>query len=613
MQRTLREMARSSPSFGAVLSLGLVLGACDRAAPTEPPAAVPGGLRMEVAPPRPVAFSASMEIPVPPHSLINGGAVDWYATGQTVPAPTWVLLRSYGGVAMQYVRGIVTYPCGPDCPVIFNDDPRPDETFTGDGNGSGTLRVSARVRMANGQVRTPLRGPDRGGQVQWLVYMEPGDQVELMRTGLPGYRVCMVMPICGSPHPPAPMYTFVPAAGGSGVAATAVIPLAAVPDRNPVPPGEAVTFTAFALEEARDFEWYYSSGGSAGRVRECRGSATCTIVPRGDGRMVVYAQWALHTLSGYSDSVRIQADTLELRCHGAAAPGPVTVTRGDALSCQASASAGGTLDLKGWSFTGGGVTINRTAPDSASPSWAGPMVVSGAVTVTAEVNGVAAQKTLTIDVIARRWPRMRLTSPPHDSASGHLPPSPTPDPTPGSIGVIARDLGDSHLQRARGHMPYDGKEARVHDGPNAGWWYLRDQPGDVYYLVHISSAWQPGSAWYQKQHGPAPHCSKSDVRILERRTRRHEGIGPAIPGDAYAPPHTHFTLARDWFATVRDVNRIFERYVLYQPQPDSLSFTYPQRLELLWQDSVAIPQKTYNDAIMHVGPGLVPFHCILRP
>jgi hypothetical protein len=600
-------------SFAAVVLAGFLLGACERVVPTEPPEPEVAPPRLEVAPPLPVAFSATMEIPVPPHSLVNHGAVDWYATGQTVPAPTWVLLRSYGGVAMQYVRGIVTYPCGPDCPVIYNDDPRPDETFTGDGNGSGTLRVNARVRMANGQVRTPLRGPDRGGQVQWLVYMEPGDQVELMRTGLPGYRVCMVMPICGEPHPPAPMYTFAPAAGGSGVAATAVIPLAAVPDRRSVPPGEAVTFTAFALEEARDFEWYYASGGSAGRVRECRGSTTCTVVPRGDGRMVVYAQWALHTLSGYSDSVRVQPDTLELRCKGMAAPGPVTVTRGGRIDCQASASAGGKLDLKGWSFTGGGVTINRPAPDSASPSWEGTMVVSGAVTVSADVNGVAAKKTVSIDVAARSWPRMRLTSPPHDSAHGDLPPVPRADTTPGSLGVIAGDLGDSHLQRTPWQMPFTGKESLIQSGPNAGWWYMREKPSDVYFLVHISAAWQPGNAWYQKQHGPHPYCTQNQVHILELRTRHHEGIGSPIPGDVYAPPYTHFTLAEHWFAHVSDVSRMYEQYILYEPQRDPLSFTYEQRLHVLWSDSVATPHRLFNNALMHTPAGLVPANCTLRP
>lgn len=573
----------------AIASLSLLTGACERVAPTEPPRSASDiPLMNEVSPPQPVAFSASMEIPVPSHSLENNGAVDWYATGQTVPAPTWVLLRSYGGVAMTYVRSIITYPCGPDCPVIYNEDPRPDETFTGDGNGSGTLRVNARVRMVNGQIRTPLRGPDRDGQVQWLVYMEPGDQVELMRTGLPGFRVCMVMPICGEPHPPAPMYTFAPA-GGSGVAASAVIPLAAVPDRRSFSPGEPVTFTAFVLEEAKEIDWYFSTGGSAGRVRECRGSTTCTIAPRGNGRMVIYAQWGLHTLSGYSDSVRIdQSSRLTVACT------PTSPVRGTPVTCSPTVTPARPFVVVRRSARARNLSIDEVRSDSSSGAvvvWRGDAVLDTRVSFVVEVEENGRKRRMganaQFEITARGWSPLQLTQPPDVwKILYRMTPFPLQDSILG--GFALSDIDSTAIN-----------VAQVVGGPNAGVWYMRDnprleEPGSnvvlhpALYPPPAGGSWgRPEyQQWYNDQNRRGSGtCDTTVVARLAAEVERHEGVTMAA--------NSHYGVANRVLASDKLHERM-ERLVTVGGSGDQLRSAAMQEWRAFRRDRIEPEQAAFD-------------------
>jgi hypothetical protein len=304
---------------------------------------------------------------------------------------------------------------------------------------------------------------------------------------------------------------------------------------------------------------------------------------------------------------------LKLECGGVVAPAPLRVTRGTHVRCGISAEpAGGPAPADAaWTFTSGAVTVTPDAGENVGMGWGGPIVVAGTISVTAKVAGTTFQKAIDVSVEGRRWPRLRLASPAHDSTAGHLPPAPAPDTS--WFGVKTEELADSHLQHDAANMPYTGRDSLIGSGPNRGYSFVSAPLRDPYFLVHVSNAWKPGNPWYQKQNGPSPYCWKPDIRLLERRARHHEGIGGAVAGDIYQPSDTHFTAARRFFANEKDVNAIYERLMQHESEAAATGRTFGLYLQDVWADSVQAPHDAYNNGLVHTPGNLVPVHCKVRP
>jgi hypothetical protein len=194
----------------------------------------------------------------------------------------------------------------------------------------------------------------------------------------------------------------------------------------------------------------------------------------------------------------------------------VELSRGSEMTCNASAEPSGTLTDLQWEFVD---SAGRVTPGPAGQSWGGRLVVGGQIRVRALLNGDSISAAATIEIRPRVWPTLRLAV--SEENPNHL-------PAPGAV-TTSEALGDAHIDPL---TSYPG--ARIHDGPNAGWWYIDRPLPDIPLVVHINyPAFQAGSAWYNLQKpgiwtNPVtgtqhPHCRRSDVPTLLTLTRQHEG------------------------------------------------------------------------------------------
>jgi hypothetical protein len=294
-----------------------------------------------------------------------------------------------------------------------------------------------------------------------------------------------------------------------------------------VAPGQPVTFDVVTYPGTAELVWRFLRTDSNEWVYpdECRRmTSSCTFVPPSGGHMQVYGRWFMLREDYYatSEPVTVQQVSLVLRCNGHG--GPVALTRGDDLSCEAATNPPGAAltDIR-WNFTD--TTGNQIPGPSGLPSWKGRMVVSGEIGINALLNGAPVSATKRITVRDRRWPRPAVR--PHEEPATHLP-SPANVTRPGH-------LADSHVDDAPS-PPVTG--VRIGEGPNAGWWYVANPIQDIRVTVHINeAAFQTGSAWYNLQTGgtwtdpstgirhPNGYCRTWQVPELRRLTREHEGSG----------------------------------------------------------------------------------------
>jgi len=208
----------------------------------------------------------------------------------------------------------------------------------------------------------------------------------------------------------------------------------------------------------------------------------------------------------------VTAATLELDCT------PTSVVRGDDVACTASANpASSTLVVKEWSFAdGSGLTAGET---SSTNPWMGPLVVSGTVTVRADVDGAEMTADAPVTVQARNWSNELASFNVVEDNPGPLPVMPT----------VVGDLGQI------GYFPQldPGKLMEVPAGPNQRLYYLTGIPYGIEARVNVNTvALAQGSAFWQKQ-APLKYinaagdeiCGKADVLLFPQVVRDHEGIG----------------------------------------------------------------------------------------
>lgn len=192
------------------------------------------------------------------------------------------------------------------------------------------------------------------------------------------------------------------------------------------------------------------------------------------------------------DSVLVEvvpAAELVLRCSDARgvsdATGGTTVVRGQSVICRASLSPDGStarLTVTQWIFVSTDSTLtrnrNETNPsfDPDSTVWAGPMITSGSVTVTAAVgNGSPSTRAALITVTPRDWSREPIPDwplKPDSIGQGWLPPQP----------ADVHDLGQIRAHYLDNGMLKDSAQitspvrSRVDEGPNAFFYYLPKLP-----------------------------------------------------------------------------------------------------------------------------------------
>jgi hypothetical protein len=460
----------------------------------------------------------------------------------------------------------------------------------GAGIGGSALRVHL---LVDGTEWAPRVLPD--SSLEWIVPVRAGARIEARRTSLDIYKQYCPYDPREACRPPQYAYDLQPV-GLAGVRVEGVVPLQVLPpgeaagDTALVAPGREATFTVQAVDGMRDTRWYFFAWeGSLRLLRDCSGQMSCTIIPPKRGAVIVYGKWNGYTFGSEYLQIKAVPAELQLTCSR------YTVTRGDDLTCNATASSG-VLDSVRWEFVDS--AANTVRASSGSTSWFGEMVVGGRITVTAKLNGLAAADDTAIVVAPRRWPRINVVA--ADSGNGHLPAAPT----------AYGELADTHAPYPT--QPFVTK--RVPSGPNAGIWYLKDPIRTVTAAVHISAGFRPGSAFHQQQHSGTdpvtgnPFCAKLQVPAVERGAREHEGLVPSALT-------SHVEVFQRWFRANTPQNSM--EAVTGRDEEFSATWSFSEKLMQEYNDEVAQPayQDPNQKHTTDNPPGLVAFPavpCALR-
>ncbi|MBI2796815.1 MAG: hypothetical protein HYX65_08940 [Gemmatimonadetes bacterium] len=267
----------------------------------------------------------------------------------------------------------------------------------------------------------------------------------------------------------------------------------------------------------------------------------------------------LYVHASYSVTVAPQQALLRLTCDSTVS-GVIQVTRTSIAGCAVAATSG-SVPPTGivWRFSSPDLVDSSIVDASSGDHWQGPLVLSGRITVRAQLGGVRDS----VSVDARVLPRPWLLFP-----SYHFP---TAAPDPVTVGPPNPELPDTVVKRddigaARRQLATNPCVAvaptclyTVASGPNRGlaiglapFQIIRDTvwindvalaPGSIYMLLHD----QPP--------GPLNYCTRAILEAypLLLKVEEHEGTHPASQVDS----HTRiFRDAMDSLALP-----IFERYV----------------------------------------------------
>jgi len=244
------------------------------------------------------------------------------------------------------------------------------------------------------------------------------------------------------------------------------------------------------------------------------------------------------------DSVLVTVvPALKLTCSDARgvsdANGGATVVRAQSVHCKASLDPEGSteaLTVTDWHFVSPDGTLSRNRHDvnpTFSPDstvWAGPMITSGTVTVTAAIgNSLPQGKSALITVRPRRWtkdsiPHFPLN--PDSIGQGSLPTQPD----------SVHDLGaEEHRWRNNGVIDTVLYRGLVEDGPNAYVYFVKTMPPvlDSVRILINEAALKRGSPFYFAQQQDTPGvvynasnpCYRSDVVSADTKDKilSHEG------------------------------------------------------------------------------------------
>jgi hypothetical protein len=313
--------------------------------------------------------------------------------------------------------------------------------------------------------------------------------------------------------------------------------------------GEVVTFSVsptgdfkFRMPDWRPHfvYWRYFPGDTAARPNPfgprqdvpCD-SIVCRWEPPTSGRM-----WAFTYVDGFgveakSQVVRLDSAELELIC-------PDSIMRGQRIDCAVRAKPRGELTDMRWRFAD---DAGHQIPGPNEYVWGGPMVISGTISVSANLNGLPVAESRRISVTARNW---RDELPP-----GSVDYKSCPRRTrtcPQSPLTRERDTGITFL--AGPLIKINFRAEPVAEGPNTGWWYVAgteppvELPGPVTRLN--PDLFNPRSAFYTARR----RCRPEDVQYW---IRTHEAVHVAIGLER---------AAEGW------INRALESRMAFRPATD---------------------------------------------
>ena len=240
--------------------------------------------------------------------------------------------------------------------------------------------------------------------------------------------------------------------------------------------------------------------------------ASCILVPTGSGTLRVKGRGANQIMV---DSVAIVVrtslpPTLSVTC-------PVSVVRGSAATCSASMSDGSIPAVRTWHFSSTDALLPVFQRDgAAATSWAGDLVISGTITVSASVGGVMQSKSAAVAVTARDWSRDTVEYTINEV------PTPFPDPPPDEHSLGSNQLGyDIRLDTY----------VIVSSGPNEGVAYFKTLPFRLRFDVNYNSnAMVTGSRFFNMQPATArtfngvSYCARSRVVSDVSLVKKHEGF-----------------------------------------------------------------------------------------
>jgi hypothetical protein len=323
---------------------------------------------------------------------------------------------------------------------------------------------------------------------------------------------------CGTPGGGSnPAYSV---AGSETISAEALDSAHVVPDRDVVVAGDTVTFTV-QVSWSSDVHvfgtWRWvpdTTTNTSTLVGTCWHSVSCKVVVRERGHTEVddiRVEYGAITLAARSPVIMTATPELILTCT------PANVVRGDAVTCEASASpAGERLAMTGWTFTSTrGDVITRTADSVANTAWSGALVIDGRIDASGTVAGQAKSASANVTVTARDWSQKTVYYTVQDETPNGL--NPQPD--------SAAELGQFRGYADASFGPPD-RVAQVAAGPNQGMFYPIEVPVAGLARIWINRvALADGSDFYNLQPASAqpPQCSQADVVPFLPLAEDHEG------------------------------------------------------------------------------------------
>lgn len=324
-----------------------------------------------------------------------------------------------------------------------------------------------------------------------------------------------------------------------------------------VAPGQSVTFAGRTVEDYpvdepyagyRSIWWTYIEGdtlpqpvrgGAEVGVWNCSYQLACDFAPQVSGRMRMMAFINGYEVTAYSGIVRVQESEIELTCTGDL--GPNRVTRGQRINCGVTAMPSGTMTDIQWNFE----ESSRSDGDPASPTWAGPMVRSGTVQVSARIgSGPPQSASATIEVVDRTWPDVPKT----DLRTFGVTDGDEDMPALPARITWASDLGvfRAFAEAAPGEQQWPDAIHNVVSGPNYGLDYFADLSFPVRGRIRIhDEAMSSGSGFLRAQErnstgggtviGGVPWCSPRVVTsTLPGLVRAHEDRHAEVYREKYA-------------------------------------------------------------------------------
>ena len=220
--------------------------------------------------------------------------------------------------------------------------------------------------------------------------------------------------------------------------------------------------------------------------------------------------------------------------------------------CVPSAAPGATLQVTGWRFVGGPNNEFEVAPPGAVPStWEGPMVVSGAVWVYGNVNGVPDSATATIEVTPRPWP-----NPPMDDPAPELPQSQATDMP--LVPTVDHHLGHAHQQPVLDDNYPNGPFIKaIQGGPNFLLFYNDAPPVTrikAWTEINRDALTNSTNPWYQSH----PRNRQNDPQ--GRPICRQQDLRSTILGIVVSHEANHIAFGRNWWAA-NNLNALAEAVV----------------------------------------------------